>query len=174
MFVPENNITLLDIDGEISFDGRGDFAPGVSIYLAKGATLNIGREFFINGRVRIVCHERIDIGAWARIAWESQLIDTNFHYIQEVETGSYLSKSKPVRIGKCVWIGNRTTVNRGAIIPDYCIVASNSLCTKNYSDVPANSIIGGVPARFLKTGYRRIFSYEEELAITKELGLEPM
>lgn len=169
MFVPSNNITLLEIDGEIRIGGRGDFAPGVSISVAKHAILRIGKEFFINSRVRIVCHELIDIGAWARIAWESQIYDTNFHYIIDKSTGDICKKNKPIQIGNNVWVGNRTTVTGGAVIPDFCIVASNSVCTKNYSEIPPDSIIGGVPAKLIKTGYRRVFSYEEEAKISREL-----
>jgi acetyltransferase-like isoleucine patch superfamily enzyme len=79
----------------------------------------------------------------------------------------------PIVIGNNVWIGNRTTVTPGTIIPNYCIVSSNSLCNKDYSYIPPDSIIGGIPAKLLKTGYRRIFSYEEQGEITRKLGLEP-
>lgn len=172
MFVRANNITLLDINGEIHFGGKGDFAPGVSIIVGKGAKLTIGKEFFINGNVKIICHKCIEIGDWSRIAWESQLIDTNFHYVVDLSNGTYLDKASPISIGSNVWIGNRTTVAQGTIIPSYCIIASNSLCNKDYSHIPPDSIIGGMPAKLLKSGFRRIFSYDEETLITQKLGLE--
>jgi acetyltransferase-like isoleucine patch superfamily enzyme len=173
MFVPNNNITLLDIAGELHFGGCGEFAPGVSISIARGAVLKIGKEFFINSKVRIVCHERIEIGDWARIAWESQLFDTNFHFIMDLSTGNYLKKTKPIRIGNNVWIGNRTTITCGAIIPPFCIVASNSLCSKDYSLTPQDSVIGGIPAALIKTGYRRVFSYADEAVLTSQLEFAP-
>lgn len=173
MFVPSRNVTNLNINGVVRFRGRGDFAGGVSLNVGRYGTLVIGAEFFVSSQVRIVCHERMDIGNWARIAWECQLFDTNFHYIEEVASGRILKKAAKVSIGDRVWIGNRTTVTRGTVIPDSCMVGSNSLCNRDYSDVPENSLIGGVPAKLIKTGFRRVVSYEEEERITRELGLEP-
>ncbi len=173
MFVPRNNVTLLDVNGEICFGGKGHFAPGVSINVSKNGKLVIGKEFVISNKVKIVCHTHIEIGDEARIAWESQLFDTNFHYVVEVSSGTYLNIKTPVVIGSNVWIGNRTTVTPGTIIPNYCIIASNSLCNKDYSSIPPDSIIGGIPAKVLKTGYRRIFAYEEQGNITRKLGYEP-
>ena len=147
MFVPSNNVANLSINGVLRFKGRGDFAGGVSLNVGRYGTLTLGDEFVINSQVKIVCHERIDIGDWARIAWECQLFDTNFHYIREVATGRHLKKTAPVLIGKNVWIGNRTTVTKGALLPDLCIVGSNSLCNKDYSELPRDSLIAGIPAR---------------------------
>lgn len=173
MFVPSTNVSNLNINGLIRFKGQGHFVGGVSINVGRYGTLTIGDEFFISSQVKIVCHERMDIGDWARIAWECQLFDTNFHYIEEVASGTYLKKTAPVVIGNNVWIGNRTTVTKGTVLPDFCMVGSSSLCNRDYSDVPRDSLIGGMPARLIRTGYRRVASYAEEARITKELGLEP-
>ena len=54
----------------------------------------------------------------------------------------------PVRIGSNCWFGEKTTVLRGVTVGDGCVIASHALVNR---DVPPNSVVGGVPARVLKT-----------------------
>lgn len=55
---------------------------------------------------------------------------------------------KGIKIGSNCWIGSKVTILDGAIIGEGCIIAAGSVVTKSF---PANSIIGGVPAKLLKS-----------------------
>lgn len=55
---------------------------------------------------------------------------------------------KGIKIGKNCWIGSKVTILDGVEIGDGCILAAGSVITKSFPD---NSIIGGVPAKLLKT-----------------------
>lgn len=51
-----------------------------------------------------------------------------------------------IDIGNNVFIGNRATVLRGVTIGDNCVVAAGAVVA---SDVAPNSVVGGVPARYI-------------------------
>ena len=52
-----------------------------------------------------------------------------------------------IRIGNSVWIGANATITPGVCIGDGAIIAAGAVVTR---DVPANAIVGGVPARVLR------------------------
>ena len=52
-----------------------------------------------------------------------------------------------VEIGNDVWIGNRVTILDGVKVGDGAIIAAGAIVTE---DVPPYSIVGGIPARFIK------------------------
>ena len=56
--------------------------------------------------------------------------------------------TKPVVIGDDVWIGANSVVLPGVTIGNHCVVAAGAVVTK---DVPDNTLVGGVPAKILKT-----------------------
>ena len=55
---------------------------------------------------------------------------------------------KGIVIGANCWIGSKVTILDGVNIGAGCVIAAGSVVTKSF---PENSIIGGVPAKFLKS-----------------------
>ena len=56
--------------------------------------------------------------------------------------------TKPIIIGDDVWIGANAVILPGVTIGKHCVVAAGAVVTK---DVPDNTIVGGVPAKEIKT-----------------------
>jgi acetyltransferase-like isoleucine patch superfamily enzyme len=55
---------------------------------------------------------------------------------------------KGIHIGNNCWIGSKVTILDGVEIGDGCIIAAGAVVTRSF---PSNSVIGGVPAKLLKT-----------------------
>ena len=58
-----------------------------------------------------------------------------------------LTSKGSVEIGNNVWIGDKVSILAGVKIGDGAVIAANAVVTK---DVPAYSIVGGVPAEIIK------------------------
>ena len=57
------------------------------------------------------------------------------------------ASAQPVKIGKNVLIGANAVVLEGVQVGDHAVVAAGAVVTK---DVPANSVVAGVPAKVVK------------------------
>lgn len=98
---------------------------------------------FINENVQISCGSTIEIGEDATIGRDVCIRSYDGHTIEEED----YKISAPIKIGKHVWIGQGATILKGVTIGDGAIIASGALVTK---DVPAGSLVVGVPAKVIK------------------------
>jgi len=143
--------------------------PGVRLELGRRATQRIGRWAWIGHGCKLRVHEgEVNIGAKTVIGQECtisafqhvsigreciladrvMLIDFD-HGVTEVERPIRLQGiyKRDVRIGHNVWMGYGACVLRGVSIGDNSIVGTSSVVTK---DFPANSVLGGAPARLIR------------------------
>lgn len=147
-------------NGILVIHGLLDLRRGC-IFDIKGSA-EFGNDIVFGPRCRVRIHNSLTIGSHVRIAHETQIFDSNFHYMENINAPGFYPISKPIKIGSHCWIGNRSTFNPGAIIPEYTTVASNSLVNKNFETLNPYSIIGGMPAKFLKEGYTRVWDTNRE------------
>lgn len=73
-----------------------------------------------------------------------------------------LEITSPIRVGNYVYIGYRSIILPGVIIGDNCIIAAGSVVTKN---VPDNTVVGGVPAKYIKSSNEYLEKYREIVCI---------
>lgn len=165
--------TQLNIWGKVIFRGKCEIGSGNKINVGLNGLLDMGDETKIAGFCNITVYTEVHIGSLSRIAHRSQVFDTNFHFIADFNKHYIRKWSKPISIGNYCWICNSSTITGGAVIPDKTIVASNSLVGKDFSDIPSESIIGGIPAKFISTGHRRVESQKLERAIFKYFAENP-
>ncbi len=113
-----------------------------------GKNLRLGRRVFINQGCRFQDTGGITIGDDSLIGHGTTLTTLN-HAVDPARRADMAPA--PVTIGRRVWIGAGVTVVPGVSIGDGAIVAAGAVVTK---DVPADSIVGGVPARLIRnTGF---------------------
>jgi acetyltransferase-like isoleucine patch superfamily enzyme len=96
----------------------------------------------------ISAYQRVRIGEQCVIADRAMFIDFD-HGVVEVERPIRLQGiyKRDVVVGSNVWIGYGACVLRGVTVGDNAVVGTNSVVTR---DVPANAVVGGVPARILR------------------------
>ncbi len=160
VITPKDTRTLLQIEGDLILSSNVHFGNGVIIRIEPNAQLEIETNVKISNKTKIICYDNIRICHDTRIAWECQIIDTTFHYMRNIVTNTVSDLTSPIVIGAHNWIGNRVNVMKGAIIPDYTIVAAGSLCNRHYSH-DEKSLIAGTPAKLVKSGIYRCLDQEE-------------
>lgn len=164
----KSNRSFIDIKGTIEFGGKANIGVGNTIKVGKHGFLRIGNDFTSGHNVKFICMNNIRIGNTVRIAWDSQLLDTNFHFIKNTFSGDINRVIGKIKIGNFVWIGNRSAISKNTILLNYSIITSNSLCNKDYSKFGESALLGGTPAKFITTGLTRVFDKELEAKLFKE------
>jgi acetyltransferase-like isoleucine patch superfamily enzyme len=126
-------------------EGRVHLGPGVTVVVAEGAELRIGRGSFVTADSRIYCTRSIAVGEGCAISWDVQFLDNDFH--QLLVPGRPRENHGPIRVGNHVWIGARVTVLKGVTIGDGAVVAAGAIVA---ADVPSRALVAGTPARVIR------------------------
>jgi acetyltransferase-like isoleucine patch superfamily enzyme len=110
-----------------------------------GAVLTIGDRCFINTGTSISASCSVTIGDDVKIGMQCLIMDTDFH---DVSNPYDCPAGRPVRIENGAWLAGRVTVLKGVTIGERAVVAAGAVVTR---DVPANTLVAGVPARTIRT-----------------------
>lgn len=113
-------------------------------YTDFGKNIHIGKNVFINAGCKFQDQGGIEIGDGALIGHNVVMATLN-HAEDPSDRGSMIPGK--VTLGKNVWIGSNATILAGTTIGDGAIIVAGAVVTK---DVPANTVVGGVPAKVIK------------------------
>ena len=133
---------MSDLIGKPVGEGFGLFPP---FYTDFGKNITIGNNVFINAGCKFQDQGGIVIGDGVLIGHNVVLATLNHDLAPEKRQQLHPA---PIRIGCGVWIGANATVTSGVTIGDYAVVAAGAVVNR---DVPAYTVVGGVPARIIKT-----------------------
>lgn len=129
-------ITASEIDDSIAV-----FTP---LYINYGKHTKIGKNVFINFECvfldlgGITIEDNVLIAPKVSLLSEGHPVDPNER--QSVVPGH-------IHIKKNAWIGAGATILPGVTIGENAVVAAGAIVSK---DVPANTVVGGIPARHIK------------------------
>lgn len=122
-------------------DGFRLFPP---IYTDFGKNIHLGKNVFINSGCCFQDQGGIEIGDDCLIGHQVVFATLN-HDSEPQKRGNNIAK--PIKLGQNVWIGAHATILPGVSIGDHAVVAAGAVVNK---DVPAFSIVAGVPAKIIK------------------------
>lgn len=113
-------------------------------YADFGKNITVGEQVFINACCHFQDHGGVTIGDGCQIGHNVVFATLNHGIRPEERAHTYPA---PIVLGRNVWVGSNATLLQGVTIGDNAIVAAGAVVTK---DVAANTIVGGIPARFIK------------------------
>ncbi len=115
-------------------------------YTAGGLEIRVGRKVCINQCCTIYDLGGVEIADLVMIGPNVNIITTG-HPVEPSKRRAYL-EAKPIKIEPNVWIATAATILGGVTIGENSVVAAGAVVTK---DVPANTLVAGVPARVIRT-----------------------
>ncbi len=140
---------------ELKIEPRGEIRFGRFVWIGDGTKIRchegaveIGAKTVMGQECTISAYQRVRIGEECVIADRAMFIDFD-HGVVEVERPIRLQGiyKRDVEVGNNVWIGYGACILRGVSVGDNSIVGTNAVVTK---DVPANAVVGGIPARIIR------------------------
>lgn len=122
----------------------------------ENASVTFGDNFCNTAEGKIVCKKNIIFGDNVLTSWETLIMDTDWHSMQDTQSGEVCPSTEEIIIGSNVWICTRSIVLKGCFIPNGCIVEANTLCAKKF--IEENTVIVGNPADVRK---RKVTLYRQ-------------
>jgi acetyltransferase-like isoleucine patch superfamily enzyme len=140
---------------ELHVEPRGEIRFGRFVWIGDGTKIRcheglveIGAKSVLGQECTISAYQHVRIGEQCVIADRTMFIDFD-HGIVEVERPIRLQGiyKRDVEVGNNVWIGYGACILRGVHVGDNSVIGTNAVVTK---DVPANAVVGGIPARIIR------------------------
>jgi acetyltransferase-like isoleucine patch superfamily enzyme len=133
---------LSEITGSQIDESTTVFAP---FYTNFGRFTQIGKNVFINHACSFLDMGGITLEDEVLLGPRVNLVTEN-HPLDPTDRRALICK--PIIIKRKAWIGAGATILPGVTIGENAVVAAGAVVSK---DVPANTVVGGIPARVIKT-----------------------
>ena len=111
-----------------------------------GENIYLGDNVFFNLNCMIIDNNRVEIGDHGMIGPGVQIY-TAAHELDAESRDQGWEVTKPVTIGKSVWIGGSAILLPGVTIGEKSVVGAGAVVTR---DVPSSVVVAGNPARIIR------------------------
>ena len=126
-------------------------------YADFGKNITFGKNVFVNSCCHFQDQGGIKIGDGSFIGHNTVLATINHDLNPRMNRKiSY----KPITIENNVWIGSNVTILQGVTVGEWSVVAAGAVVTK---DVAPFTVVGGIPAKFIKNVPRDTGNFEENI-----------
>lgn len=128
--------------GDFRIHSRASLRNAQNIYLGNDVRITMDCCIWAEKNSKIIFGDQVLVGPGAKMFCGNHGTRLNgipMTYQERTEAD--------ITIGNDVWIGANSIITSGVSIADGVIVAAGSVVTK---DIPANTIIGGCPAKVIK------------------------
>ena len=115
-------------------------------YCDYGYNIATGKNFYANHGLVILDAAPVTFGDNVMLA-PGVLISTSTHPFDVVKRNKGIETAKPINIGNSVWIGLGAKILEGVNIGDNAVIGAGAVVN---NDVPANTLVAGVPAKVIK------------------------
>lgn len=151
IFDKKKSRAIWEVSGNVTFKGNTKIGHGSKIVVGEMGHLVFGERFTISAESSIICFHEIEFGNDCLLSWDILIMDTDFHKIYSKSLNHQINKDMKISIGNNCWIGCRSLLLKGIVLPDYTIVAANSHIIKSDNfNLISNCIVGGSPTKIIK------------------------
>ncbi|MGD0340559.1 MAG: acyltransferase [Bacteroidales bacterium] len=124
-----------DIEAPLIFHNCQNFSN-----LVVGNNCHIGKNCFFDLCDKVVINENVVISMQSTFITHLDMNKSELHFL-------FPASHAPIYVGKNTYIGTNSTILQGVILSESCFLAAGSVVTKG---VPSFTMVGGVPAKFIK------------------------
>ena len=115
------------------------------VYSDFGKNITVGKNVFINSGCCFQDQGGVELGDGTLVGHQVVFATLNHDLDPDRRAGMYPAL---IKTGRNVWIGSHATLLAGVTVGDNAVIAAGAVVTK---DVPADTVVAGVPARAVKS-----------------------
>jgi len=115
---------------------------GAQLWVGEGATFTMMPGSKLGDRTIVNVETEVTVGRNARISWDVQILDTDFHWIRDGD-GRLHGHTKPIRIEESVLVGARSMILKGVVVGKGAVIGAGSVVRRSIDE---GTIVAGNPA----------------------------